>query len=284
MISVSPPHELLDDGGLHGVDRTELQYPDPVAREVRLVESQVAQRLAEIEVRLPRGHDADPVGGGAADQAVDAAGADVFGGERQPYGVQAAFQRGEAGAQQMGARTVAVRCGAAARGQDRRAPAGVDCRGAGRVRHVGDHLHRGPDATGPGQFHGMQSVVQDVLRIRRVEDRQRQVRQGAFGSAGHRRGLGHRIVADERERTARGRDAHEVGVPEGIGRAVQPRGLAVPEPDHTVRPHTGRLARQLAAHHRGGRQFLVQPRLMGDGVLGQQRGASRELQVEAGQR
>jgi hypothetical protein len=72
-----------------------------------------------------------------------------------------------------------------------------------------------------------------------------------------RRRLGAGIVADERDHAAVLGRAGEHTVADRVTRPIEPGRLGVPHADHTVVRAIGQRARQLAAHHRGGRQLLV---------------------------
>jgi hypothetical protein len=77
---------------------------------------------------------------------------------------------------------------------------------------------------------------------------------------------------------------HQVGVPERIGRAIQARGFAVPEPGDAFHPGISQTGRQLRALDRGRGEFLVDPRLEDQVVGGEQLGVALQLQVIAAER
>jgi len=81
-------------------------------------------------------------------------------------------------------------------------------------------------------------------------------------------GLAGVVVAKERQHAAVGGGTREVGVAQGVSRAVHPRSLAVPDPEHPVVVALAQ-ARLLAAPHRGGGQILVHRRLHADTLPGQ---------------
>ncbi len=264
------------------MDHAELQQPDAEPRQVVVVQAEDAERLAEVQVGLARRDDPDPaVRPGAADP-VDAAGAYVLHRHWEAHVEQVALQPRELAAEQAGAGAVRVRPGRTERGRRRRrrVPVPADDRGVRGVGDVGDHLHRRPDAAGTRQFHHVQPVVQQILRIGGVEGRHGEVGKGELGRAGHRGRLGVRVVAHQSHRTTGGVGAGEVGMPERVARPIQPGGLAVPPAHHTARPPR---ARELAAHHRRRGQLLVQPGPMHHVVAGEQARAPGQLQIEPGE-
>ena len=255
---------------------------------------QRVERLAQVEVGLARGDEADPRPPGArAGDRVQPAAADVLERDRQPGDLLAAFEFGQLGAEQLRARAVTVGDEPAGHpvAQVGRLPGHVgQVGGGGAVGDGGGDLDRRPQAAGPRQLDRVQPVQQDLGRVGRVERRQAEVGQREFGRAGHGGGLGGRVVAHQRDRAAGRRGPDQVGVPQRVGGPVEPGRLPVPDAGHAVVERVAdpaRLARpaeQLGARYRGRGQLLVHPRLMGDPVLPQQGGLPGQLQVVAGQR
>ncbi len=277
-----PGGEVPDELRIERVDRAELEQPDPVAGQIRVVEAERAQGLADVQIGLSGRHDADPVVLPRAHQPVYVAVPQVFHRQRQAEVVQAVLQGGEFGAEQARARAVRVRLRL---GRDLgRGPGRCHDRGPRRIRHVGDHLHRRPQAAGPRHLHRVQSEIEQVLRVRREEHRHRQVRQRRLRGRRNGRGLRIRVVADQRDRAAARIGSGKVGVPHCVAGPVQARCLAVPDAHHPVRALRAEPFGELAAHHRRGRQFLVQAGPVDHVVLGEQLRAAGQLQVEPGQR
>ena len=92
------------------------------------------------------------------------------------------------------------------------------------------------------------------------------------------------IVAREDHDAAQWRGACEIGVFEGIARAVDTRPLAVPETEYTVVARAVEQADLLGSPQRGRREFLVDAGLEGDPVVLEQRGLLPELEIETAQR
>ncbi len=275
--------ELPDDGRLEREDHAELQQPDAGPFQPVLVEPDRGQRLAQREIAGAGGDDADPRGGRAGDR-VDAAAARVLQGEGQPDLMERALQPGQGGPEQVRGRPVRVR-GEAARqaGEIGRAP-GRDRRRGRAVGHHRRDLQGGPQAAGPGQLHGMLPVLEDLGGVGRREGRHAEVGEGEFGRAGDGRRFRRRIVTGQRERATLGVGADEVRVPQRVGGPVQAGRLAVPDAGHARIAQIADLARELRAGHGGRGELLVQAGLGHDGVLGEQRGVARQLEVEAAQR
>jgi hypothetical protein len=147
--------------------------------------------------------------------------------------VQAALERHEIGAQEHRARL--VRAGAHVALHDRDPIARHD--GCGRrVRDRGGDLQARPQAAEPGEELRVQPEVEDVLRIGRVQRRDRQVRERCLAGARHAGRLGSRIVADQSDSATGGARARQVRVAQGIGGAVEAGGLAVPDAHDAVAP------------------------------------------------
>ncbi len=81
----------------------------------------------------------------------------------------------------------------------------------------------------------------------RREHRHPQRAAGLLAAAGHGRGLGHRVVPDERDGTAQRGGAGEVAVADRVGGAVEAGRLAVPEARHALLGRARQLAEQLRA-------------------------------------
>ncbi|MFI8829666.1 hypothetical protein ACIGPN_01370 [Streptomyces afghaniensis] len=224
----------LDDGvTFEGEDHAEFEDPDPVPCEVLVGETDDAQGLADVEVGLAGRQDADPVRRPALDHAVEAVEPGVLHGAGEPDLVQAALERHEIGAEEHRARL--VRAGAQVALHDRDPIACHDGRGR-RVSDRGGDLQARPHAAEPGEELGVQPEVEDVLRIGRVQRRDRQVRECRLAGARHAGRLGSRIVADQSDSATGRARAHQVRVAQGIGGAVEAGGLAIPDAHDAVAP------------------------------------------------
>ena len=107
------------------------------------------------------------------------------------------------------------------------------------------------------------------------------LRQQRLACAREGRGLRGRVVADQRDRAAQRRGARHDAVTDRVGRAVEPRVLAVPEARDPVVVVLGQLAEQLRARDGGGGELLVEARAKDDVERIQVPACAHELLVEA---
>ena len=124
---------------------------------------------------------------------------------------------------------------------------------------------------------------EDLGGVGRRKGRHAEVGECEFGRAGDGRRFRRRIVTGQRERATLRVRADEVRVPQRIGGPVETRRLAVPDAGHARIAQLAGLTRELRARHGGRGEFLVQAWLRHDGVLGEQRGVPRQLNVQAAQ-
>ena len=310
---------LADDGGLHGAavevlaklhldqrtlllnhdDRFEaageigdvLEIERPGATDLeeahadavggRLVDTDVFQRLADVEIALADGDDAElRTGAAGIDHAV------------QPVGADEGGRRGALGLVQPLLLTEHIQfvadVEAAGRhvefGQDDRDPVqrGIDARR--RFDVVLDAFDGAPQAGETRQREPVKAVVDDLLHAGGIEDRDHGIDEMVFRGVGVGRRFGHVVVAHQRQHAAMLRRACQVGVTEDVARAVDARPLAVPDgKDAVVAPLAGEF-RLLRAPAGGGCEFLVQPRLEDD--IGRRKLPFRfpQLQVEPAER
>ena len=248
------------------------------------LEPERGERLADVQVGLAGGHEADPGAARPRDD-VEAAAADVLDGDGQPGELLAALQLGELRAEQAGPRLVAV--GAQAARQVRQVgglPVRADLGGGRAVGHGGDHLHGRPQPAGAGEFDRVHAVDQGLGGVGRVEGRHGEAREGHLRRARQGGGLGRRVVADECHRSPGRRGPDHVRVPQRVGGPVQAGRLAVPDAGDAVVPGVADAAGQLGAGHRRRRQLLVEARPVHDAVLAEQVAVAGELEVVAAER
>lgn len=167
----------------------------------------------------------------------------------------------------------------------------------GHARQPGAHLHRGacvgdvshdlqpgPQARVPRHRHRVQAQHQQLLHGAGREQRHHEAATHRLARAWHRRGLAGGVVADQGQSAPTGRRATQVAVADGVGGAVEAGALAVPEARDAVPGGPRKLAEQLGAGNRGGRELLVYPRLEDDPGGIEKRARARQLLVESSER
>ena len=130
----------------------------------------------------------------------------------------------------------------------------------------------------------MEAEIEHVLHVGREEHRHVQAGEQRLGGARQGGRLAGGIVSHHGDRAAGARYAHEVAVPERVGRAVEARSLAVPEAEHAVVARAGQGSGHLASPRRRGAQLLVQPGHVAHVVLGAELALALELLVETAER
>ena len=126
----------------------------------------------------------------------------------------------------------------------------------------------------------MAAQIERLLHVAGEEDRHVEVDHRGVARRREGRRLGTRVVADERDdATVLGR-AGEHAVPDGIAGPIESGRLGVPHADDAVVGAVGERARQLAAHHRGGRQLFVGAGLAHDRQVGDGTGGALDLVAE----
>ncbi len=253
--------ELADALRLERPGHRDLVDADADLGRVRFADAEVVERLADVEVALAAGDDAearlrrvddDPV------QPVDAAvverGVDLvvlhprLGREERigPPDRHAVRRQGEVG-----------------RHDDRRALR-VDVDGRGALDRVGDALEADPAARVAAHRPAVEAEVEDLLHRRGIEHGKHRRREHVVGLVRQRRRLRAVVVARQHEHAAMLRRAGVVRVLEHVAAAVDARPLAVPHPEHAVVLGAGVEVHLLRAPQRGRREVLVQARLEPD--------------------
>ena len=166
------------------------------------------------------------------------------------------------------------------RRRDRLDAVGVHVDRAGAVGDRRDELHADPDAAGAGQGDGVAAEVERLLHVAGEQDRHVQVDERRVARARQRRRLGGRVVADDGHHAAVPGRAGEDAVADGVAGAVEAGRLAVPDADDAVVALVGERVGELAAHHRGGGELLVDARADDDRQVGHRRRGSRRLLLE----
>ena len=155
---------------------------------------------------------------------------------------------------------------------------------AATVAQVGDQLESHPAAAEARQGEGVQAVQQEFLDVGGVEDGDAGRQQDVVALVWHRGALAIVIVPCQDDCRAVGAGAAHVGVLEDVAAAVDAGAFAVPDTVHAVDLRTGKQVQVLAAHDRGGGQFLVHRRLVDDTMLPEQAAYPGQGEVIARQR
>ena len=160
---------------------------------------------------------------------------------------------------------------------------GIDIDRSGGIAVVGDHLHRDPAAGIARGGPAVEAVVEELLDVRRIEDRDAVVHEGIFGLMRGGRGLGGVVVTGENQDAAMLGRAGEVAVAEHVAAAVDARALAVPHAEDAVVLVVAEQVELLGAPDGGGGEVFVDPRLELDLVLVEVLPGGRHGQVEPAQ-
>ncbi len=215
--SSSPVRERAGPFGLERPGHGDLVDRQAELAGLLLIDLEFFERLADVEIRLARGDDAEPLARRVDRRAVETVGADerLHGG--QPAVVEPLFD-----AEQPAGDEADVE---AALGHRRRP--GLD-----HAHAVGAHLHRGRALDRVGQAlqadpaariarhrPAVDPEVQVVLNARRVQDRHSEMDERLFALVRDRRRLRARVIAGQGENTAPGRRAGVVGVLDRVARS-----------------------------------------------------------------
>ena len=145
---------------------------------------------------------------------------------------------------------------------------GCDVDGAGAVGDGRDELEARPQPARPRQRDRVAGEVDRLLRVAGEQERHVQVDHRGVARRRQRRRLGARVVADDGDHAAVRRGAGEHGVADRVAGAVDARALAVPDAEHAVVLAVVERDGELAAHHRGRRELLVDAGLVDDRQVG----------------
>ena len=138
------------------------------------------------------------------------------------------------------------------------------------VRDVGHHLEAHPQAREPRHLIAVQTQIQDLLGVARIQRRHADVKQHRLRLTAQGRRLAAGIVADDRQHPAVLVDAGVIGVLQGVARSVDARGLAIPHAGHAIELLATDCVEHLGAPHRRRRKILVEAVDEMDVVLDQQ--------------
>ena len=279
------PRELAHDAGLHREEHPDLEEAHAVAPQRRIVEAELAERLAQVVIRLAGRGDAEPGGGRVERDPV------------QPVRRGEGLRRLEPAVVDLALRVEPPR------GHEQRVLArlprpalvleagigdhhavGRDLGRADLVGDVGDDLRAHPEAGIARELEAEPPEVEDLLDRAREDHREERVVERHLRVRRQRRRLRERIVAAERQHAAIARHAREVGVLEDVARAVDAGALAVPHAEDAVVLRPREEVGELAPVDRGGAEVLVEAREEDDVVLAEEVGVALERQVEAAER
>ena len=276
-----PPRELLQFVAADRPGAADLEQADAQIVGLDLVNSQLVQRLADVEIGLAHRDDADARRGPArGHHLVQAVGLDVGQDRRALVDVEALLLIEEV----VRAADVQPARRHLEGGNDHFHPVegGVD--GGGRLDVVLHAFQADPDAGEAGQGDGVDAVIEDLLHAGRVQHRHHAVDEdelGLVGVGGAFRGV---VVAHQGDHAAMLRRAGHVGVTEHVAGPVDAGALAVPEGEDAVMLALAADLGLLGAPYGRGGEVLVEAGLKQDvGGLELLSGA-QQLRVEAAQR
>jgi hypothetical protein len=267
--------------GLQRPDHADLVEADADLRSERIVDAEVIEGLAHIEVGLAGGDDSQAGVGGVDHDLVQPVGAAV--GQRRVELVveQARFLQQ---AVVRPADVEALRRQGVVVGQDDPHAVGRDIhRGRGFDR-IGDRLEADPAARIAAHGPAVQAEVEVVLHAGRYQHRHHCRLEGVLRlvrDGGRARGM---VVAGHRQYAAMLPGAGRVGMLEDIAAAVDARPLAVPHAEYAVMFRAGRQVDLLRAPQRRGGEVLIDAGLEHHVVLRQMRLGFPQRLVEPAQR
>ena len=210
--------------GIEGEGHADLQERDADVGRGHLVEAEFDQRLAGIHRRLARRDDAV-----APSRPVDDPPVDLVRPRERPRGGQLVIavpglllQPDVAGADRdaIGGKIEI--------GMDDLQALGIAIDGGGGIDRLRHHLEADPGARKAGKLPPQDAVVEDFLHAGGIEAGHQQVGEHGLRGRRHVGRLHRRVVAYRRQYTAQRRGAAQVGVADGVDRAVEARTLAVP--------------------------------------------------------
>ena len=225
-----------------------------------LVDAEVAQRLAHVEVALAGRDDAEPRLPRVDQDAVEAVGPREGGDRCHLRSVQAAFglerRIGPADVEPAGRHFEILR-------QHDLEPR-IDLDGGRAFHRLGDRLEPDPASGEAREREAVEPELQIFANVGGVQDRHHRRLKDLLALVRERRGLAAVIIAGERQHAAEFRAAGGVAVLERIGRAVDARSLAVPDGEHAIDRGSREHVDLLAAPHGGRGEVFVQPGLEAD--------------------
>ena len=252
---VEAGREVEQPGDIERRDQSEFQDANPALAQEIGCDAEEGQGLEGIAIGLAGGDDPD-LPALVAGNLVQAIGAGIAQRQLGPCADERLLQLRQPGLQEAGMRGVHERLAVdrVVRQRDRGVAQG---HGRAAVYDIGGEFQRHPQSAEARHRDAVQAQAQNVLRVGGGEHRHTQFGERPLRAARHRRALGGRVVADEREHPTERGGAAEVAVPQGVGGPVEARRLAVPIGGHPVDGAARPGARELRAEHGVGGQFLV---------------------------
>ena len=282
MISSRPVGELLEVALADRPRAGDLVEPDAEVVALDLVDAELVERLAHVEIALADRDDADlRLAPARGDVAVELVGA-----HEGQHGVALVVVQprllAEDGVAQADVEPALRHLEVVGDDDVDAIEAAVDH--GGRFHRLVHRLERHPGAAEARHRPAVEPVVEDLLHARRIEHRDHHVDEMVFGLVRGGRGLGGVVVAHQRQHAAVPGGAGEIGVAEDVAGAVDAGALAVPEPEHAVELAFAAQLGLLRAPQRGGGDVLVDAGLEADVVFVERALGADELLVEAAER
>ena len=276
----SPSANSFSSRWLSGHGAADLVEPDAQLVALDLVDAELVERLAHVEIALAGGDDADlRVASARGDGAIELVGAH----EGQHGVALVVVQPGLLGQDRSRRRMLRPPSGIVEIvGSDDVDPlqAAVDRRR--RLDRLVHGLERDPGAGEARHRPAIEAVIDHLLHPGGVEDRDHDVDEVIFGLVRGGGGFGGVVVAHQRQHAAMPRGAGEIGVAEHIAGAVDARTLAVPHAEHAVVFAFAAQLGLLRAPQRGRGEVLVDAGLEED--VAEERPGAQELLVEPAER
>jgi hypothetical protein len=281
-------HDLLEavgEGehalGLERPDQAELEHAQAEPGGEILIDAEVVERLAQIQIRLAGRDDAK-----ARARAVEHAPIErVRAGERTHRLELEAVQPLLLGERRVRPADVqAARRRLEVVGHADRGARGIEFDRGRRVDRVVHALQADPAAAVAGQRKAEQPELEQLGDPRRVDHRDHRVEKRELALVRRGRGLAGVIVAHAHQHAAERGGAGEVGVAEGVAGAIDARPLAVPHAEHASVAALAVQPGLLGAPERGRGKVLVDAWLEHDVVPLEETPRGGELLVEAAER
>ena len=250
----------MHDARLQGIDHAQLEDADANAAQGRLIESQFVQSLTHVIIGFARSDDAKPgIWRGHHDLIQSIRGGIVSCGF-QAVVIDAAFHLQAVGCEQGGVDLMGERPAVDLEARQRWLDTVRSHFDRARlVSHVRHHLEGRPQAAVAGERKAMQAQIEEFLHVAGIENRKIGVEERHLAVVGQGGTLTGRIIARHGQHTAVLADAGEIRMLEGIARAVDAGGFAVPDPQHAVVLGLGQEPDHLATEHRRGGQIFIDP-------------------------
>ena len=261
---VEPRREADDPLRLDRPGEGELVDREPDLRRRLLVDPEVVEGLAQIEVRLAGGDDTDPGAGGRDDHPVHR----VRAGECEDRGellLEEALLVGDRLVLDVDVEAALGKLEVGRLGEPE--AVGVDEHRGRALHRVRDRLEPHPAAGPAARREAEEAEVEVLLDRGGIEDRHEGGDERLLRLVGHGRGLRAVVVARNAQDPAPSSRPREVPVLEDVAAPVHPGALPVPDREHPVVLRAGEDLGVLRAPHGGRREILVEAGVEADVVL-----------------